>query len=251
MQLADFKSLVPGYAQKGHPEKIQLLGWFMHVHRHKSHFAAAEIKSCYEALHEPCPSSFSGYFTNLVSQKRFLKNASGYRLSGPVRDEFDAKYNQKGYRVHVTQLLQELPQKIPDLAERTYLDEALVCYEHGAFRAAIVMCWNLAFHHLCDYVLKHRLADFNHRWYVKLPGQHRNGQRSIAVMDDFMEELKESEVMAICKDEGIITKDMWKVMDDKLGRRNSAAHASSISIGQLQADAFIDDLIKNIVFKLK
>ncbi len=39
-------------------------------------------------------------------------------------------------------------------------------------------------------------------------------------------------------------------MDEKLGKRNSAAHASSVAIGQLQADALIDDLVKNVVVKI-
>ena len=251
MQLAELKALIPDYSKKGHPEKIPLLGWFLHTHGHKDHFSAADVKLCYEKLHDSCPSSFSGYFSNLVTQKVLLKNSSGYRLSGPTRDALNGTYNQVGHKVQITQLLQGLPQKIPDLAERTYLNEALICYEHGAFRAAVVMTWNLAYHHLCDFVLKQKLADFNSRWYKKLPGQHKNGQKHIVVMDDFMEELKESEVIAICKDEGIITKDIWKIMDEKLGRRNSAAHASSVSIDQLQADAFIDDLVKNVVLKIK
>jgi hypothetical protein len=251
MQLAEFKTLVTEYSKKGHPEKITLLGWFLHAHGQQEHFSAANVKSCYDKLHDPCPSSLSGYFLNLVTQKVLLKNSSGYRLSGTTRDVLDGKYKATGYKVQITQLLQGLPQKIPDLAERTYLNEALICYEHGAFRAAVVMTWNLAYHHLCDFVLTQRRDDFNNRWYKKLPGQHKNGQRSVVVMDDFMEELKESEVIAICKDEGIITKDIWKIMDDKLGRRNSAAHASSVSIDQLQADAFIDDLVKNVVLKIK
>ena len=66
-----------------------------------------------------------------------------------------------------------------------------------------------------------------------------------------MQELKESEVIAICKDAGIITKDVFKIMDEKLGKRNSAAHPSSVSIGQLQTDALIVDLVDNVVLKLK
>lgn len=251
MQLAELTVLVPEFSQKGHPEKIKILGWFLHTKVQKDHFSAADVKLCYEKLHETCPSSFSGYFTNLVTQKVLLKNGSGYRLSGSERDAQNKKYNRTGHKVQVTELLRGLPQKIPDLAERTYLNEALICYEHGAFRAAVVMTWNLAYHHLCDFVLKKRLTDFNERWYKKLPGQHKNSRKGIAVMDDFMEELKESEVISICKDEGIITKDIWKIMDEKLGRRNSAAHASSVSIDQLQADAFIDDLVKNVVLKIK
>lgn len=64
------------------------------------------------------------------------------------------------------------------------------------------------------------------------------------------EHLKEAEVIAIAKDAGIIAEDIWKILEEKLGKRNSAAHASSVIIGQLQADALIDDLVKNVVVKI-
>ena len=167
-----------------------------------------------------------------------------------MRDALALIYAPAGHKVQVTKLLCDLPAQVPSLAERTYLDEALICYENGAFRAAVVMTWNLAYHHLCDYVIKNKLADFNARWLLKYPGHHRNGTRSISVIDDFMQELKEAEIIVICKDEGIITKDIWRIMEEKLGKRNSAAHASSIVISQLQADAFIDDLVRNVVIKI-
>jgi hypothetical protein len=250
MDLNELKAAVPGLIDKGHPEKIKVLGWYLHAHRNKNTFQPADIKALYEALHDTAPSSFGGYFTNLVTQKCLLKNKDGYRLSCATRDALSAAYTPTGHKVQVSNLLKALPSKIPDLAQRIYLDEALICYENGAFRAAIVMTWNLAYHHLCDYIIKAKLAEFNARWLVKFVGMHKNGARTIKVIDDFMEELKEAEVIAIAKDAGIITKDIWKIMDEKLGKRNSAAHASGVSIGQLQADAFIDDLVKNVVLKV-
>jgi len=251
MLLADFKKMVPGFSQKGHPEKIKMFGWYLHVCGGKDTFSAADVKKCYDTLHEIPPSSFSGYMKNLVDQKQLIKNSFGYRLAGGVRDQLAAAYTPNGRKVQVTAILRELPVKVPDLSERTFLDETLICYEHGAFRATVVMAWNLAYHHLCDYVIKHRLADFNARWLVKYPVHHKNGTRTISVIDDFMQELKESEVITICKDAGIITKDAYRIMDEKLGKRNSAAHPSSVSIGQLQTDALIVDLVDNVVLKLK
>jgi hypothetical protein len=82
------------------------------------------------------------------------------------------------------------------------------------------------------------------------PADHKKGAKAIATMDDSSEELKESKVIEICNSAGIITNDVRKVLMEKLGRRNSSAHPSSVSIGQLQAEAFIDDLVKNVVLKL-
>jgi hypothetical protein len=250
MDATAIKTLVPGLLQKGHPEKIKIFGWYLHVHRNKETFQPADIKGIYDELHDTPPSSFSGYFKNLVSQKSVLKNAQGYRLSGAARDEMNAAYMPAGNKVEMSSLLKSLPSLVPSLTERTYLNEALICYENGAFRAAIVMAWNLAYHHLCDHILRNRLAEFNARWVIKFPGMHKNGTKTIKVMDDFMDELKESQVIEIAKDAGIITKNVFNIMEEKLKKRNSAAHASGVEINQLQSDAFIDDVVRNVVLKL-
>ena len=70
-------------------------------------------------------------------------------------------------------------------------------------------------------------------------------------MDDFNEELKESQVLEICNSAGIITGNIHKILKEKLDRRNSAAHPSDVEIGQLQAEHFIDDLMRNVVLKIK
>jgi hypothetical protein len=151
----------------------------------------------------------------------------------------------------VTKALAELPQHVPDLAERTFLDEALTCFRHKAFRAAIVMTWNLAYHHLCDFVLKNKLAEFNQRWTINFAKMHKNGQLQIAKMEDFADHLKEAEVITICASAHIITGDMQKVVSAGLAKRNSAAHPSGVVISQVQAEAHIDDLVNNLVRKLK
>jgi len=250
MELAELKSLIPGLNEKKHAEKICLFGWFLHQHLGKAHFQPSDIAVCYDKLHFTLPSSFSGYFQNLVRHEYLIRNASGYRLSAQIRDRFAAEYKPTGYKVQVTKLLRDLPASLPNLAERTYLDETLICYENGAFRATVVMAWNLAYHHLCDHVVNNRLADFNNTWQTTRKGDHKNGARVIATMDDINQELKESVFIEICKNANIITKDVWKIMDQKLGKRNSAAHPSTVNIGQLQAEEFIDDIVKNVVLKI-
>lgn len=250
MFLEDFKKSITGFSEKGHPEKIKLLGWYLHVYSQQGTFLPADIRKCYDTLHEAAPSSFSGYFLNLMNQKALLGNKAGYRLSGTVRDEIQAQFTPAGNKVLVASILRNLPALVPNLAERKFLDETLICYENGAFRASVVMSWNLAYHHLCDFVLRNKLADFNARWLLKHPAHHKNGTKAIATIDDFMQELKESEVIAICRDAGIVTKDVYKILDEKLGKRNSAAHPSSVSIGQVQTDAVIVDLVENVVLKL-
>lgn len=251
MELADIKKATPAFTTKAHAEKIKIFAWYLHTQRQKSYFQPADIKACYNSLHLVPPQSFGGYFKNLVRSKELLKNTSGYCLSARARDPLDSAYTPANHNVQVKQLLLDLPDKVQDLVERTYLEEAIICYKNGAFRAAVVMTWNLAYDHLCNRIIKNSLAAFNARWRISYPGHHKHGAREISSIDDFNGELKESEVVAICRDAKIITKDVYRILEEKLGRRNSAAHPSSVIIGQLQVDAFIDDLVNNVVIKIK
>jgi len=171
-------------------------------------------------------------------------------LKFSIRKSLDEKHGQRTITIQVTQMLAELPSKVPEVSEREFLQEALICYKHKAFRAAIVMTWNLAYDHLLSYILQHKLSDFNTQWPRSFARRH--AQARVAVMgarEDFGE-LKESEVIAICKSAAIISADVYKVMDEKLDKRNSAAHPSVLHIGQIQAEGVIDDLVNNVVLKI-
>jgi hypothetical protein len=100
-----------------------------------------------------------------------LKDKRGYRLTGPARTGLDAKYGKTASIVIVEQALATLPDRVRSVAERAFLAEALICYRNRAFRAAIVMAWNLAYDHLLDWILSHqtRLATFNARIPIRFP----------------------------------------------------------------------------------
>jgi hypothetical protein len=247
MDLAELNATVPGLADKSHYEKIKIFGWWMHVHQLKSSFTAAEVGKCYDDLHLSRPASFGAYFKQLVEKKELLPSGSAYKLEHKIREKLDTSYGTPALTVKVTSLLTDLADTIPDMAERAYYQEALICYRHGSLRGSVVMTWNIAFSHLCTHVLTKRLADFNSRWLLSMPGMHKKGPIEIKVFDDFNEELKESEVLKICSDAGILTKNMYNVMHASLGKRNAAAHPNAVIIDQLQTDAFISDLIVNVV----
>lgn len=252
---SELSSLVQGikeFKTWNHAEKIKFFAWFIHSNKGQARLSAADIGRCYADLHLERPSNISPFLTNMTKQKPkvALKDTQGYYLVGTVRDEFEAKYGQREITVQVTKLLSELPNKIPNVIERDFLSEAIICYRHGAFRAAIVMCWNLAYDHLCDYVLKNHLAAFNTRWPVRFPGQHKKARvAAITIRDDFSE-LKEHEMIEVCKSANIISDDMFKILNEKLGRRNTAAHPNAVKITQLQAEDFVSDLVNNVVLAL-
>jgi hypothetical protein len=247
MLLQDLVHNVSGFAEWKHPEKIKFFGWYLHTQRSQERFNQADIRSCYDELHLEKP-HVSSYFSNLSKRKpkQLLHDRSGYYLAKQVRDALDAKYGQRPSTVQVDKLLAELPNKIPNLTQRDFLKEAFVCVRYGAPRAAIVMCWNLAFDHLCDYILAKHLSSFN----MQLPKSYpKHRIKTINTKDDF-EELKESEILQVCRSANITSSGIHKILTEKLGRRNMAAHPSNIVITPLQVEDFITDLINNVVLKL-
>lgn len=53
----------------------------------------------------------------------------------------------------------------------------------------------------------------------------------------------------MCRSSGVISNDIRKILDTKLGIRNSFAHPSSVYITEIKAIDFITDLVQNIILK--
>lgn len=251
MKLAELAAPLP-FRQWSHADEIRFFGWFIHRHLGRDFFSSSEISRCYDDLALAKPANISAFLRQMsaANSRQMLRSREGYRLERNTLEKLDSKFGIRPITVHVIKLLEELPAKVPDVAEREFLREALISYRSGAFRAAVLMSWIVAFDHLLSYVLAHRLDQFNRQWPKTFSVHHQKARvQEIRNRDDFAE-LKESQVITICKSAAIITGDMCKILEEKLGKRNSAAHPSTVTIGQIQAEGVIDDLVNNIILRL-
>ena len=57
------------------------------------------------------------------------------------REQIDRAYGTPEITVKVTSLLNDLAATIPDMAERAYYQEVLICYKDGSRRVAVIMTW--------------------------------------------------------------------------------------------------------------
>jgi hypothetical protein len=151
--------------------------------------------------------------------------------------------------VAVNKILSDLPAQVPNIDERVFLQEALRCYRNEAYRACIVMTWNLAYAHLLDWILKEptRTAAFNSAITLRYP---KINKVQITKYDDFLDELKESQVIEICSTASLFNSNVFRILKEKLDKRNRAAHPSSVVVVQSQADDVVTDLINNVVVAL-
>lgn len=251
MQLDEFVRQVDRFDAFPTREKCQVLGWFLHTHKKMEHFGAKDIGACYHQLNLKTP-NVSQALQRMTSERKppdLIKQRGGYKLERTLRLALDAKYSSNPSFITVSKILSELPEKIPNLAEKSFFIEALLCYRISAFRSCIVMVWNLAYSHLLDWILvdQRRLDDFNSAISKRYP---KLLNIKITKYDSFIDELKESQVVEICNTAGLINSSTYKILKSKLEKRNMAAHPANTVIVQSQADDVVTDLVNNVVLSL-
>jgi hypothetical protein len=249
MKIEEFAQIVPGLAGKSHVDKLQHFAWFLVTYDARDRFWAADMRRCYDQLHYAAPVNISAMLQKMAAKKRpdLLKDARGYRLEGRIRELLDGRFSGGTQNAAVEAMLQSLPGKISNEAERLFLSEALTCFRNKAFRATIVMTWNLAYDHLLNWVLAKHMAAFNGAIAKRYP---KRAGVTVRNKDDFMDEFKESEVIELCGTAGILSDNMKKILHEELAKRNMAAHPSLVVITVYQAQDAISDLVNNVVLKL-
>ena len=143
--------------------------------------------------------------------------------------------------------LRKLEAKVPAGAEKGFLKELIDCFEIGANRAAIVMCWILVLDHLYEYVLRHHVSAFNAA--LSKNTDKRVRVSAVTSRDDFSD-IPEGKFIEFLRSAGIVSRDVKKILDEKLGIRNTSAHPSAVAIKSSKVVEFIDDLGENVVLKL-
>src|SRR5581483_9033963 len=120
-EITDFESLKPR-------EKILLFAWFLHAHRNLETFDNALMRQCFRDIAASDP-NVARELPRMADRKPpdLLRVRGGYMLEGSIKRALDTRYGNHPTTVAVTKLLTELPAKIPDSAERTFLNEALDC----------------------------------------------------------------------------------------------------------------------------
>lgn len=241
---------VPDVSERSAAELIDLFVYFLTVEYGEPFVSVSQVKACFEAAGIPPHSNISQYFSRHLTGKsvRFVRSGKGYRLERSRRLELDGEVGTDPVIRETATSLRKLLDLVPTGSEREFLKETIDCYEVRAYRAAIVMGWLLAVDHLYEYVLANRLPEFNSQLA-------KNKDKSVKVSsindrDDFTE-IPESKFIEISRSAKIISADVRRILDDKLGTRNSCAHPSGIKVSQHKATEFLDDLVENVVIKYK
>jgi len=238
---------VPNILELSLRAHILLVGYYLR-RVGSTDFSPYLIESAFKKINLPCPqlrnklNEFSqGEKSALVVIKKGRYSLSLFGLN-EVENYLKIK-SQMGKGV---ESLRNLLDKLSEGSQKKFLEEAINCANAEAKRASIVMTWLLAVDHLQEYIIKNRISDFN----VELGKRTDTKIKRITIKDDFTD-LKESIFIEVMRAARIITNDVRKILEEKLGTRNTCSHPSDIIIHESKVVNFIEDLVDNVILKYK
>lgn len=252
-ELPVFIAQVPKWQEKSASGLIDYFLYFLTIVRGQEYVTASNVAECFDVLRLKRYSNISAYLSRYSSRKRgsrprFLRVKSGYQLERKYEETLGKTLQAGPAKTETTHALKDLLGQLAGRNEKEFLQEAIDCYEIDARRAAIVMVWILTVHHLYQYILKHKITAFNKE--LKKVTDRRVKVKVISTIDDFSE-MPESVFIQIMRSASIISNDVRKILDTKLGIRNSYAHPSALLISQVKTTDFIIDLTQNVILKYK
>lgn len=245
MSLENFVNKIPEFNTLPGNKQTDFLAYFL-VTTPKKDFTVAELENCFKSLSMKPYSRLRVYLSEQAKlpKGKYFKQYSGYSLARNAIEEISREIGQEPQKKQVSKQLQDSLKKITDELERGFLEEAITCYAIGANRAAIVLTWILTTHHLQKYIFDKKLSDFN----LALSKNPDKKIKRVGNMDDFSD-LQESKLIEIARAAKVITNDVQKILNEKLGVRNTAAHPSNVVISPHKTTEFISDLLSNVLLK--
>lgn len=163
---------------------------------------------------------------------------------------------QSAYSIPVTDVSRQAPvQALHSLREATaraptnyqaYLNEAVDCYEHGAYRGAVLMVWTAVVEHVYT-AIGNRSGGFK---AMEAANKARFGASNtyhrIAKKNDLLY-LNDKNFLTLCEDAGVFNRNARKLLEEKLDTRNRCGHPTGYVLGRDEAVVYIESLINNII----
>lgn len=256
MTILDFLRDIPKFHEYSRKSKLLLLAYYLRQHKGLVEFAAKDIEHCCQGILKP-PSQLKQQIALLSKGKSspLMRGStrSHFSLTAPGMNEVES-YLSSGNKAEVVtdrflsdaiSYLKKFISQIGEENQRKFIAEAVACLGVDARRATIVMIWAAAIDHLYDHILNHRLSDFNAAIQRR---RDRYAALAITNKNDFSD-IRESAFIEICRSAGIISNDVRKILEEKLGIRNTCAHPSGIEVHPSKVVNFVEDLVDNVIIK--
>jgi hypothetical protein len=250
-KLSNFISGFEDFYSLTKTDQIDCFAFFLEDEENMDSFSPANVKNCFELTKINPYSNIPSYLTKNLKTARgkmpkYLKTKSGYTINAAFKVQLEKSIPVNKPRAKTSKTLRDLLLSVSNSTQNIFLEEAIKCFEIQANRAAIVMVWNLTIDHLFEYILAKKTTEFN--VVLNANTDRRVRINSISVKDDF-NEIPEGKFVEFCRQARIISNDVRKILDEKLGIRNTYAHPSNMILAESKAIEFIEDLVNNVVLK--
>jgi hypothetical protein len=229
-------------------ELIALFVYFLIVEAGGESASAGDVDACFVACDLTPPRRTAAHLSEGVGEGKYIKAQRGYKLQRHYRDVLSKMLGAERVVAQASVELRKLEEKFGAGSAKAFLQETIACFEAGANRATIVMCWILALDHLIEYTMAHHLPEFNK--LLAANTDRRVKVTAIVSRDDFGD-IPENKLIELFRSARVIDNDVRKILDQKLGTRNSYAHPSSLAISRTKVMEFVEDLVSNVVLKYK
>lgn len=246
MSVDRFFNAIPNAAEQPDREITSFFVYYLSAEQGLPDVTTELVGKCFTDCDLSVPKRLRSYLSEGVTQRpqRYTRTSAGYRLQRHFSDALSSKLGDRRVIVQTSVELRALESGFAEGPIKTYLGEAIDCFEAGANRGAVIMTWVLTMEHFLNFVFAKKLTEFN----AALKAQPDKKVKEVTTIEDF-QDLREKKIIELCRTADIITNDVRKVLDDCLGVRNSAAHPSDVKIGRSKAISVIDDLVSNVIKK--
>jgi hypothetical protein len=247
----NFTSTVKDFYDLKPTQQLEFFVYFLTVEKQLITTQATAVRQCFLFADVTPYSNISQHLNQNIKAKpkqvpKFLRIKDSFQLHRNFKTFLETSIDKKPLKAKANKDLRKLLTHITNPAQNEFLKEAIDCLEISAYRASIVMVWNLTVDHLFAYILKHKLTAFNAA--LSLNTDKRIKITSVTDRDDF-NEIPENKFIEFCRTAKIISNDIRKILDTKLGIRNTYAHPSNLTVGETKAVEFVEDLVNNVILK--
>lgn len=253
MDLHTLVNKARGFDGWSHPEKIKLFAWYLLDHKGRARFSPADIRQCYGELHLQKPSNVSPFIKSLEDRKPpvLLRDGQGFYLEKRARDGLTRIYGDVAAMAPVSKLLDALPGRVPDPAERGFVQEAITCIRYSACRAAIVLGWCAAIHHIRRKIEALGFDKFNAA-SVRLKNQNTgkfkrwNKEFSIQTMSE-LQTVFDTDLITVVDGMGLIDGNQSQRLETCFEYRCHSAHPGDAPISEAHVVAFFTDIVEIVL----
>ncbi len=142
---------------------------------------------------------------------------------------------------HSSRSLRGHAESVADPLTKSFVMEAIACFEAHQYRAAVVFSWAGAVALLHKYVYSKKLSEFN------AEAARRDSKWRTAKQQDDLGRMREHDFLDACEAVGVIGKNVKQILQNEcLMLRNACGHPNSASIAENSVAAHIEKLIKNV-----